>query len=78
MEATDRVRDLLRKNFGVRLEDVSPDTPFHQLRIDSLALEELRWLVEDECSVDLADVSLNSRDTVATLLNVVRQKTAAE
>ncbi|MYY83110.1 acyl carrier protein [Streptomyces sp. SID335] len=68
----------MKKNFGVRLDDVSSDVPLYQLAIDSLALEELLLLIEDECAIDLADQTLSSRDTVATLMSVVRQKAAAE
>ncbi|MFK4064456.1 phosphopantetheine-binding protein [Streptomyces sp. NPDC029674] len=74
MEVTERVTILLRQKFGVRLDAVSPDAPLYQLSIDSLALEELLLLIEDECGVDLADLTLNSRDTVGTLLSAVRQK----
>ncbi|MEV7191294.1 acyl carrier protein [Streptomyces sp. NPDC093510] len=74
MEATERVTILLKKNFGVRLDTVSPDAPLYQLSIDSLALEELILQIEDECAVDLADLTLTSRDTVAALLSAVRQK----
>ncbi|MFI7322251.1 phosphopantetheine-binding protein [Streptomyces venezuelae] len=77
MEATERVTVLMKKNFGVRLDDVSSDVPLYQLAIDSLALEELLLLIEDECAIDLADQTLSSRDTVATLMSVVRQKAAA-
>ncbi|ALV31274.1 acyl carrier protein [Streptomyces sp. CdTB01] len=76
MEVTERVTELLRKNFGVRLDAVSSDAPLHSLRIDSLALEELRLLIEDACEIDLSDTVLSSRDTVDTLLTAVRQKAA--
>ncbi|MEV1026013.1 phosphopantetheine-binding protein [Streptomyces sp. NPDC050264] len=76
MEATERVTVLLDKNFGVRLDNVSPDSPLYKLSIDSLALEELLLLIEDECAIDLADTTLTSRDTVEALMNIVRQRTA--
>jgi acyl carrier protein len=76
VEATERVTVLLHKNFGVCPDDVTPDVPLHRLSIDSLALEELLVLIEDECAVDLADMTLTSRDTVGTLMNIVRQKAA--
>jgi acyl carrier protein len=78
VEATDRVAVLLRQNFGVRLGDESADVPLHRLNIDSLALEELLALIEDECAVSLADVTVTSRDTVATLMDVVRRKAASQ
>ncbi|MER5199999.1 acyl carrier protein [Streptomyces sp. NPDC002755] len=75
MEATDRVTLLLHKCFGVRLDE-SPDVPLHQLAIDSLAAEELLRMIEDECAIDMADVTLTSKDTIDTLMNMVRQKVA--
>lgn len=55
---------------------MSSEAPLYELRIDSLALEELRLLIEDECAIDLSDSVLTSRDTVDTLMAVVRQKAA--
>ncbi|MGW6026961.1 acyl carrier protein [Streptomyces sp. NPDC055099] len=50
---------------------VVPEVPLHQLRIDSLALEELRLVLEDELDIDLEDVNLTSRSTVGQLVDVV-------
>ncbi|TKS96364.1 phosphopantetheine-binding protein [Streptomyces lasalocidi] len=75
MEITDRVTVLLHKHFGVRLDE-SFDVPLHQLAIDSLAAEELLRMVEDECAIDMTDVTLTSKDTIGSLMEMVRQKAA--
>ena len=33
-------------------------------------------MIEDECAIDMADVTLTSKDTIDTLMNMVRQKAA--
>ncbi|MBK3606812.1 acyl carrier protein, partial [Streptomyces sp. MBT54] len=47
------------------------------LRLDSLALEELRLHIEDRLDVDLEDVALTSRDTVGRLVEAVQGKVTA-
>ncbi|HBF81673.1 MAG TPA: acyl carrier protein, partial [Streptomyces sp.] len=51
--------------------------PLRQLRLDSLALEELRLLIEDRLDVDLEDVVLSSRDTLGQLVAAVHSKAGA-
>jgi acyl carrier protein len=58
-------------------EDVWPDARLMDLRVDSLALEELRMMVEDVWGVDLEDVVVTPRDTVETLVAAVRDKVDA-
>ncbi|WP_394425833.1 phosphopantetheine-binding protein [Streptomyces sp. SGAir0957] len=72
----DHVIDLLVRMFRLTPGDVRPDVPLYRLHIDSLELEELRLILEDELSCDLEDVHLTSRSTVQQLLDVVREKAA--
>ncbi|MCX4681756.1 MULTISPECIES: acyl carrier protein [unclassified Streptomyces] len=76
MGAAQHVRDVLTQNFGVDSQAVPADTPLHQLRLDSLALEELRVIIEDRMGIDLDDVHLTSRHTVAQLIDLVGLKAA--
>ncbi|MFI6767365.1 phosphopantetheine-binding protein [Streptomyces sp. NPDC050355] len=71
MNAAEVVNALLVQRFGVRAIDVADETPLRDLRIDSLALEELRVMIEDRLDVDLDDVTLTSRDTVGQLVAAV-------
>ncbi|MFE0380333.1 acyl carrier protein [Streptomyces inhibens] len=71
MNAAEVVNALLVQRFGVALADVTDETPLRTLRIDSLALEELRVLIEDQLDIDLEEVPLTPRDTVGRLVAAV-------
>ncbi|MER7153495.1 acyl carrier protein [Streptomyces lydicus] len=71
MNAAEVVNALLVQRFGVSSGDVTDETPLRSLRIDSLALEELRVLIEDQLDIDLEDVPLTSRNTVGQLVAAV-------
>jgi acyl carrier protein len=77
VSVAEEISSLLSKNFGVASGLVRPDVPLRGLGMDSLALEELRLLIEERMRVDLDDVHLTSRDTVGQLVAVVHDKTAA-
>ncbi|MGW0425259.1 phosphopantetheine-binding protein [Streptomyces sp. NPDC003015] len=67
---------MLIRMYRLSPASVLPGVPLHQLRIDSLALEELRLVLEDEMDIDLEDVNLTARSTVGQLVDVVIQKSA--
>ncbi|MFD6418955.1 acyl carrier protein [Streptomyces sp. NPDC060194] len=69
--AAEEISALLVSRFGVAPDAVRPEAPLHRLRMDSLALEELRLLIEDRLEVDLEDVALTSRDSVGQLVAAV-------
>lgn len=77
MDAAEHVTALVTRMFRLAPESLDPDIPLHRMHIDSLALEELRLVLEDELHVDLEDVHLTSRDTLNHLLTAVCEKTAA-
>ncbi|MGW6289857.1 phosphopantetheine-binding protein [Streptomyces sp. NPDC055107] len=70
-DAAQHIQDVLNRNFGIDPKSVPVDTPLDRLRIDSLALEELRVIIEDRLDVDLDDVHLTSRHTIAQLIDLV-------
>jgi acyl carrier protein len=74
---TEEIAALLIRNFGVEPGDVRPEASLRELGMDSLALEELRVLLEERLGIDLEDVQLTSRETVDQLATVVDAKTAA-
>ncbi|MFJ6750268.1 MULTISPECIES: acyl carrier protein [unclassified Streptomyces] len=76
MNTSEVVNDLLVRQFGVAEAEIRYETPLRNLRMDSLALEELRVLIEDRLDVDLEEVPLTSRDTVGTLVSAVDGKVA--
>ncbi|MET9925231.1 MULTISPECIES: acyl carrier protein [Streptomyces] len=77
MTTSEEISALLVAKFGTDPEALRPDVPLHRLRLDSLALEELRLLIEDRLDVDLEDVALTSRDTLGRLIEVVHVKATA-
>ncbi|MEU9619178.1 MULTISPECIES: acyl carrier protein [unclassified Streptomyces] len=77
MSTAEEINTLLVANFGTDPHAIRPEASLRQLRLDSLALEELRLLIEDRMGVDLDDVQLTSRDTVAQLVAAVHGKAAA-
>ncbi|MEW1613535.1 MULTISPECIES: acyl carrier protein [unclassified Streptomyces] len=77
MRTSEEISALLVAKFGTDPEAIRPDVPLHRLRLDSLALEELRLLIEDRLDVDLEDVALTSRDTLGRLIEVVHVKATA-
>ncbi|AJT62314.3 acyl carrier protein [Streptomyces chattanoogensis] len=77
MKAAEVVNDLLVQRFGVAMAEIRHETPLRNLRMDSLALEELRVLIEDRLDIDLDEVALTSRDTVGALVAAVDGKVAA-
>ncbi|MDF6017991.1 acyl carrier protein [Streptomyces sp. JH34] len=77
MSTSEEISALLVTRFGTDPAAIRPEVPLRQLRLDSLALEELRLLIEDRMDVDLEDVVLSSRDTVAHLVAAVHSKAGA-
>ncbi|MDQ7810313.1 acyl carrier protein [Amycolatopsis sp. A133] len=73
---TEEITTLLIRSFGVEPGDVRPEASLRELGMDSLALEEMRVLLEERLNIDLEDVQLTSRETVGQLATVVGGKTA--
>ncbi|MFG2286005.1 acyl carrier protein [Streptomyces sp. NPDC048595] len=72
MDIAEQIRTLLTAKFGVDPLSVTPEAPLRKLGVDSLALEELRLLIEDGLQIDLADVELTPRDNFGRLLAAVQ------
>lgn len=77
MTVTKEIATLLTENFGIESVDVRPDATLRELGMDSLALEELRVLLEEQLRIDLEDIQLTSRETVGQLATAVNEKLAA-
>ncbi|MEU0303648.1 acyl carrier protein [Streptomyces sp. NPDC006175] len=77
MSTSEEISALLVTRFGTDPDAIRPEVPLRQLRMDSLALEELRLLIEDRMNIDLEDVVLSSRDTLGSLVAAVCTKAGA-
>ncbi|MGW3013258.1 acyl carrier protein [Streptomyces sp. NPDC001219] len=71
MNAAEVVNTLLVQRFGVSPADITDETALRSLRLDSLALEELRVLIEERLDIDLDEVALTPRNTVGQLVTAV-------
>lgn len=55
MTSIDIVRDILHQNLDINPEDVTEDSTFESLNIDSLDLVELICDLEDRCEIDFGE-----------------------
>jgi acyl carrier protein len=76
MDIAGLVESRLTSMFKLPPDAVRPDVPLRALRVDSLALEELRLVLEDDLGFDLDNVNLTSRNTVGELQAAVCAKAA--
>ncbi|GGN35111.1 acyl carrier protein [Streptomyces kronopolitis] len=77
MKAAEVVTTMLVQRFGVSSGDITDGAALRSLRLDSLALEELRVLIEERLDIDLDEVSLTPRNTVGQLVAAVDGKVPA-
>ncbi len=70
MDSLKTVQNFLIKQHGLSPENITPDTSFESLGIDSLALTELIFLIEDELNIVIPDTSVDVR-TIGDVANVL-------
>ncbi|MBH5334681.1 acyl carrier protein [Streptomyces pactum] len=70
----DRLVTLLTNGFGIEPGEVSPETTFEELDLDSLALVELTLAAQDEFGIQLADDDLHAANTLAQTVEVLDSK----
>lgn len=68
---------ILTGTFGVPDEDISPDSTFEALSLDSLDLVELTLVVEEELGVKIEDEELEDIETVQDAVEAVKRKAGA-
>ncbi len=73
----ERVDLLLTEELGVPRGALAPDVSLETLRLDSLALEELRFLAEERFDIDLADAAMTPRSTVSDLVSLIEREVSA-
>jgi acyl carrier protein len=65
-----RVIDALVE-FGEERENVTPQSRFEELEVDSLDLVELAQIVEDEYGVEIKDSDLDKVETVSDVVDLI-------
>ncbi|MGG2464422.1 acyl carrier protein [Streptomyces sp. RGM 3693] len=76
MDVTEQVSELIAKNFGASIQEVRPEVTLRKVGVDSMALEELRVLLENHLKIDLNDVELTPNHTIESLLAAVQSSVA--
>ncbi|KOX12422.1 acyl carrier protein [Nocardiopsis sp. NRRL B-16309] len=73
----DQLVTLLTERFEVSPEDITPDTTFEDLEMDSLFMVELLLVVQSEMGVRISEDSATPADTVARAAELIDAQTAA-
>ena len=68
-ELVEKVKGLISERFGVPMEKLQPDATLDSLEIDSLAMIEFMFDVEDTFDINLS----NSRDPIRTLDDIFNE-----
>jgi acyl carrier protein len=66
--------EMLTEDFGVPAEDISPDSTFEALGLDSLDVVELTLVLEEKTGVKLEDEELEDVRTVQDAIDKVAAK----
>jgi acyl carrier protein len=72
------VGTLLTNDLGVPGNALVPHVSLEELRLDSLALEELRFLAEERFDIDLTDAPMSPRHTLGDLVRLIHQRVSPE
>lgn len=55
MDTLDIIKDILHENLDINPDDVTPESTFDSLGIDSLDMVELTCDLEDRCDIDFGE-----------------------
>ncbi|MFJ8437447.1 acyl carrier protein [Kitasatospora griseola] len=70
----DRLVGLLTRGFGIEPDEVSAETTFNELEMDSLALVELGLAAQDEFGVKIEDDDIRSSDSIGQAAEAIAAK----
>ncbi|MBC7996216.1 MAG: acyl carrier protein [Rhizobacter sp.] len=77
MSSLKELQDLIQEKYGIAPTELDPNTSMREKGLDSLALVEFLFAVEDHFHINLPDVDSNV-DTLAELAVVVDRVKAAQ
>jgi acyl carrier protein len=77
MSTYETLESILVENFGVSADEVTPETTFADLELDSLDLVELSMAVEDRIGVGLADDEVEQIASVGDAVKLIEAKVSA-
>ena len=71
MSTIDTLREILQTNFDIAPERLDPDTPLSDLQIDSLAVIEVLFAVEEKFGVTVPAAPASSQQPLCTFGDIV-------
>lgn len=77
MNTLDKIRQLIAERYDLNISDITPETTFEQLNIDSLGMFDLIFDAEEYfgVSIDEEDFVINNIQDVANLLDkLIKEK----
>ncbi|MFF2808808.1 acyl carrier protein [Streptomyces sp. NPDC058000] len=77
MDVMEQVSELISTNFGASRQEITPEATLRSVGVDSMALEELRVMLEKSLQIDLDEVELTPDHSIQSLLSTVRSVAAA-
>lgn len=72
----DRVKDLLIEKFGVPADDITPQSTFEELDLDSLDLVEFALAAEEDLGVRISDEEAEQLTTLDDTVQLLEAKGA--
>ncbi|MEG0147243.1 MAG: acyl carrier protein [Raoultibacter sp.] len=73
METIETIKNILNENLGIAPDQVSGDSTFESLNIDSLDMVELVCNLEDTCNIDFGDPDdLETIDDLVAYVNELK------
>ncbi|RKS09673.1 acyl carrier protein [Nocardiopsis sp. Huas11] len=73
----DQLVTILTERFEVSQDEITPDTTFEDLEMDSLFMVELLLVVQNEMGVKIGEDAATTGDTVARAAELIDAATAA-
>ena len=80
-DLADRIKSLIAEHFGIDLGQLTPDTQIANLGIDSLAMIEFMFQMEEKFNIRMADSRaplVTVADVVAEIERAVREQQPAQ
>lgn len=71
MSTIDALREILHANFDIEPERLQPDTPLEDLAIDSLAVIEVLFAVEEKFGITVPSAPASSQQAMRTFGDIV-------
>ncbi|CAN5837076.1 acyl carrier protein [soil metagenome] len=77
MTLYDKIVEMLEDKFGVSSDEVTPESTFEDLDLDSLDLVEFSMALEDELGVGISDDEAAELKTVGGVATLLKEKGAS-